>query len=107
MGTPATQPAAHNPAPMTITRTSASTFDMNGRTVAYGTVEFTDDRNRKVMLTKGPLDISVYVNPTRRSLGKHFRSPDEMLQHYKTLRAELTEALRIATGLAAEALAEA
>lgn len=43
---------------------------------------------------------TVYFNPMpRRSFGKTFWSPDEMIAHYKTIRVELTAAMQQINGV--------
>lgn len=38
---------------------------------------------------------TVIYGPSRRSLGKTFSTPDEMIAHYRSIRPEILEAMRL------------
>lgn len=58
-------------------------------------IEFTTDSGIEVYASHRPSTVlawSVYYKPTRRSMGKHFRTREEMMGHYSSIKGELATA---------------
>lgn len=59
-------------------------------------VTFTTSNDVEVVFCRSHRgDITIFYNPTRRSLGQTFWSADEMMSHYKSIRPELLECMRL------------
>lgn len=63
---------------------------------AHHSIQFVTGKGKTVLVchSEGSNSWTVYFNPDCRSVGKTFWSVDEMIGHYKTIKAELMMAIK-------------